>query len=98
MITEIAIVDIHPGEEKDFESALKVAVATVLPRAKGYTSFRLHRGIESPSTFTFLIEWATLEDHTIGFRESELFTEWRSLIGKHFASPPRVEHWESIRF
>ncbi|MCX6431003.1 MAG: antibiotic biosynthesis monooxygenase [Actinobacteria bacterium] len=98
MITEIAVVDIVVGQEKDFETSLGVAVSTVLPQAKGFLSFNLHRGIESPSTYTFLIEWNTLEDHTIGFRESDLFLQWRALIGKHFASPPRVEHWESIAF
>jgi len=98
VITEIAVVDIVVGQEKDFESALSVAVSTVLPQAKGFLSFHLHRGIESPSTYTFLIEWNTLEDHTIGFRESDLFLQWRALIGKHFASPPRVEHWEIITF
>jgi heme-degrading monooxygenase HmoA len=98
MITEIAVVDILVGQEKDFESALSIAVSTVLPQAQGFLGFQLHRGIESPSTYTFLIEWNTLEDHTVGFRESDLFIQWRALIGKHFASPPRVEHWESITF
>jgi heme-degrading monooxygenase HmoA len=98
MITEIAVVDIIEGHESDFESALNVAVSTVLSQAKGFMSFQLHKGIESKSTYTFLIEWETLEDHTIGFRESDLFTQWRGLIGKHFASPPRVEHWASVSF
>ena len=98
MITEIAVVDIVPGEEKDFELALHTAVTTVLSKCHGYLSFGLHRGIENPSTYTFLIEWQTLEDHIIGFRESDLFTQWRALIGKHFANPPRVEHWQGITF
>jgi heme-degrading monooxygenase HmoA len=98
MITEIAVVDILPGQELDFESALNVAVSTVLSKATGFIDFNLHRGIESPSTYTFLIRWETLEDHTIGFRESDLFTQWRGLIGKHFGNPPRVEHWAAATF
>jgi hypothetical protein len=37
--------------------------------------------------------WDTLEDHTVGFRESDLFVQWRALIGPFFANPPQVEHW-----
>ncbi len=96
MITEIAVVDIVPGQEQEFEVALHKAVSTVLSTADGYISFTLQKGIENPSTYAFLIEWETLEDHTVGFRESELFTQWRGLIGKHFSSPPRVEHWQGI--
>jgi hypothetical protein len=35
-----------------------------------------------------------VEDHMVGFRESELFTQWRGLIGPFFANPPEVTHWE----
>jgi len=37
-----------------------------------------------------------VEDHTVGFRESELFVQWRALIGPFFANPPEVEHWELL--
>jgi hypothetical protein len=51
--------------------------------------------VERPHVFAFQIAWATLEDHTIGFRESELFTQWRGLIGSHFDGAPLVEHFEA---
>jgi hypothetical protein len=41
-----------------------------------------------------LIRWQTLEHHTIGFRGSELFKEWRALIGSYFETPPFVQHYE----
>jgi hypothetical protein len=53
----------------------------------------LHKGIERSNTYTFHINWETLEDHTIGFRESDLFVKWREFIGEYFAKPPTVEHW-----
>ena len=39
-----------------------------------------------------MIRWRTLENHTVDFRGSPLFQQWRALVGPHFASPPEVEH------
>ncbi len=36
------------------------------------------------------------EGHMVGFRQSELFTQWRAIIGEFFAKPPLVEHWKSV--
>ena len=30
-----------------------------------------------------------------GFRQSKAFADWRSLVGPHFANPPRVERGET---
>jgi hypothetical protein len=39
---------------------------------------------------------ASLEDHTIGFRQSPEYQEWRSLL-HHFYDPfPTVEHYEVV--
>jgi heme-degrading monooxygenase HmoA len=40
-----------------------------------------------------LVEWRTLEDHTVGFRGSARYQEWRALL-HHFYDPfPAVEHY-----
>ena len=95
MIVERALVPITPGSEADFEAALREA-RDVVAQAEGFRSIRVSRGIESPSTYMLILEWDTLEDHTVGFRESELFTRWRALIGPYFAEPPAVEHFAPI--
>jgi len=41
-------------------------------------------------------KWAKLENHTVDFRGSKNFTEWRELVGKYFAGPPEVEHTETV--
>jgi len=92
MIMETAYMDIVPGKELEFEAALEQA-KKVVAQAKGFNVLHVHRGIERPSTYMLAIGWNTLEDHTVGFRESELFTEWRSIIGPFFAEAPVVEHW-----
>ncbi len=95
MITEIARIDIKPGQEKDFETAVGMA-QTIFKRCKGWKSFELHRSIEKPSRYRLLIKWETLENHTVDFREGPNFAEWRALVGPHFASPPEVEHTKTV--
>ncbi len=94
MVLEVAQVAVLPGHEQEFEDALRTAANTVLPRASGYVDFRAHGWcVERPSTYLFTIQWETLEHHTEGFRGSDLFAEWRALIGPHFDGPPLVEHF-----
>ena len=48
------------------------------------------------SRYILLVNWQTLEDHTVGFRESEQYQEWRRLL-HHFYDPfPEVEHYVSV--
>ncbi len=96
MIREIGFVEVIEGHESEFEAAIKVAASTVLRRARGFQGFQLHRGIERSNVYTFTLLWETLEDHTIGFRESSLFAEWRGILGPFFANPPLIEHWTPL--
>lgn len=95
MITEIAQIEIKAGEESDFEAAVGKA-RPVFARAKGFHRLELHRSIEKPQRYRLMIQWATLENHTVDFRGSSDFTEWRGLVGSYFASPPEVEHTETV--
>lgn len=91
MILEVATLTIKPGSEAAFENALAQAVP-LFQKAPGALSLRLDRSIENPSEYTLTVGWAALEDHTVGFRNSEAFTTWRELAGPHFATPPSVKH------
>jgi heme-degrading monooxygenase HmoA len=95
MITEIAQIDVKPGTEKDFETACATARPLFL-RAKGAKGIELHRSIEKPQRYRLLAKWETLENHTVDFRGSEDFAAWRALVGPYFASPPEVEHTETV--
>lgn len=95
MITEIAQIDVKPGTEADFEAAVTKARA-VFGRVAGYHGFELHRSIEKPQRYRLVVKWDNVEAHTVGFRGSEHFAEWRALVGPFFASPPEVEHTETV--
>lgn len=93
MVLEVATIDIKPGTNTDFETNLEKA-GLVICRAKGYISHQFQKCVEQDNRYLLLIRWQTLEDHTVGFRESELFKEWRSFIGPFFDSAPQVQHFE----
>ncbi|NBU85691.1 MAG: antibiotic biosynthesis monooxygenase, partial [Actinobacteria bacterium] len=65
-------------------------------QANGFNGINVHRGVERPNVYLLTLQWDTLEAHTVGFRESDLFVQWRALIGPFFANPPVVEHWELL--
>lgn len=95
MILELATIDIKQGANAMFEEALEKAQA-VISQSKGYLGHQFQKCIEQDNRYVLLIRWQTLEDHTKGFRESELFKEWRSLIGPYFENPPFVQHYTLI--
>jgi heme-degrading monooxygenase HmoA len=96
MILEVADILIPAGQQAAFEEALLRALNTVMSRARGMLGWKVNHGVESPERYLLMIFWASLEDHTVHFRQGPLFAEWRALIGPFFASPPVVEHFELV--
>jgi len=93
MVLELAIIEIKKGENAAFETNLEKAQA-FLQQSKGYISHEFQQCMEETNKYILLIRWESLEAHTIGFRKSELFKEWRALIGDYFAKTPDVQHYE----
>jgi heme-degrading monooxygenase HmoA len=76
MILEHALLPVKPGEESRFEAAFAEAKAFIVS-VPGFGRLSLSRCLERPDTYLLLVEWASLEDHTVGFRESSQYEEWR---------------------
>lgn len=95
MILEIADIRIKPGQQAAFERAVHTGMTTIFAKAKGCRSQQVRHSIESPERYVILLEWDTLEDHTVAFRGSAAFAQWRSLVGEFFAQPPFTEHFET---
>lgn len=95
MILEAVILPVIAGKEAEFEAAFQQA-SPIIASMKGYISHELHRCIESQGRYLLLVRWETLEDHTVGFRQSAEYQEWKRLL-HHFYDPfPQVEHFEQI--
>lgn len=95
-VLEVADIRIAPGQQAVFEEAIQRGIATVISQSQGFISARVEHGLESPERYLLLIEWATLEDHTVHFRGGPLFPQWRAIVGPFFATPPVVEHFASV--
>jgi len=95
MILEVAILDVRSGEGanflRDFAEAQKIICS--MP---GYIEHELQHCVEDPDRYILLIRWKTLEDHTIGFRQSPQFLEWKKLLHHYYDPFPVVQHYESV--
>ena len=91
MFYEIAQIDVKDGMTDDFEAGVRAA-APLFRRAKGCDGMELQRSVEQPNRYRLFVKWHTVENHTVDFRGSADFQEWRKLVGHCFASPPVVEH------
>ena len=93
MILELADIRIPPGKQAEFDAAIKRGVETVISKAKGFRGYKINKSIETPERYVLMIFWDTLENHTVDFRGSPAFQEWRAIVGPFFATPPVVEHF-----
>jgi heme-degrading monooxygenase HmoA len=96
MILEIADIRIKPGQQAAFDEAIERGLRTVIAKARGCEGFKVNKGIESPERYILQIFWTALEDHTVAFRESAAFGDWRAIVGPFFAQPPVVEHFTLV--
>ena len=92
MILEHCDIEIDPSKSIEFEEAILRGVSTVISKAKGFRGFKVNHSIESPARYLLLIYWDSLENHTMDFRGSDAFNDWRAIVGPFFAKPPFVEH------
>ncbi|HEX9876360.1 MAG TPA: antibiotic biosynthesis monooxygenase [Gammaproteobacteria bacterium] len=94
MILESAHLDVRPGQEDAFETAFDMA-KDIIASMPGFISLELQRCVETQNRYLLLVHWSTLQDHTIGFRSSPEYQEWKTLL-HHFYDPfPTVEHYEA---
>lgn len=96
MILEVADIHIKAGLQAEFEKSVQLGLNTVFPKAKGFRGHAIQHSIESPERYVLILKWDTLEDHTVAFRGSALFAEWRAYVAEYFAKPPHVEHFDLI--
>ncbi len=95
MVLEAAMLQVKSGMDKEFEETFGKA-SEIISAMKGYISHELQRCMEVEGKYLLLVKWERLEDHTVGFRESSEYQDWKELL-HHFYHPfPTVEHFEKV--
>jgi heme-degrading monooxygenase HmoA len=94
-VLEVAVLDVKPGMTVEFEAAFRTASKIIFARP-GYISHELQRCLERENRYILLVRWQTLEDHTIGFRQSPEYQEWRALLHQFYDPFPTIEHYKLV--
>lgn len=95
MILEVAILNVKAGLSADFEKAFEEA-QKIISSMEGYISHQLKKCLETDEKYILFVSWETLEAHTIGFRGSAEYQDWKKLL-HHFYDPfPIVEHYMEL--
>ena len=92
MILETAVFAIQSDQVPAFQEAFSLG-RRYIESSPGFQRLELRQGIEAPDTFILVVWWETLEDHTVTFKGSENFRQWRLAVGHLFAAPPKVFHY-----
>lgn len=96
MILEAVMLQVKEGLETEYEEAFCEASA-IISSMNGYISHQLQRCMEVEGKYLLLVQWETLEDHTVGFRQSNEYQGWKKKL-HHFYDPfPVVEHFEKVK-
>ena len=95
MILEVAILNVIAGREAEFEEAFRQA-QRIISTMSGYRSHELRRCLEAANRYILLVRWDRLEDHTIGFRGSSGYQQWKRLLHHYYDPFPAVEHYAAV--
>ena len=95
MILEVAILNVKGGQEKQFEIDFAIA-GQFISSIKGYVKHSLRKCVEQQNKYILLVDWENLEDHTIRFRQSAEYLEWKNILHHYYDPFPTVEHYETV--
>lgn len=95
MILEVAVLYVKPAEESAFERDFKLA-GQYISAVEGYIKHSLQKCLEQDGKYLLLAEWETLEAHTLGFRQSAGYQQWKQLLHHYYYPFPVVEHYRAV--
>jgi len=85
MILEAALLNVRSGQTAAFDEAF-ADVQAIISSMDGYISHQLQRCLEAPNKYLLLVQWRRLEDHTVGFRQSSEYQEWKRRLHHYLLS------------
>jgi len=95
MILEAAFLYVKQELASQFEADFAKA-SQYISSIEGYLGHRLEKCLEVENKYLLLVDWNILEDHTVGFRTSEAYLEWKKILHHYYEPFPIVEHFETV--
>ncbi len=95
MILEHAILDVAPERTADYERALAQALPFI-SATPGFIDLEVRPCLERPGRYLLLVRWESVEAHEVGFRKSERYQRWRTLLHGFYDPSPTVEHYGEV--
>lgn len=95
MITKIAMLQVKKELVTEFEKDFRKA-SNYISTIDGYIKHTLQKCLEDSSKYVLIVEWKTLEDHTIGFRTSNNYQLWKEALHHYYDPFPIVEHFKTV--
>lgn len=95
MVLELAILHVKEGQSERFESDFALA-GSYISSIKGYIKHSLNKCLERENQYVLLVEWDSLENHTVHFRQSKEYEAWKNLLHHYYEPFPSVEHYVKI--
>lgn len=92
MVLEVAILNLKKGLSDEYEETF-IEASKIISSMKGYINHELKKCVEQEDQYILLVNWETIEDHEVGFRESEEYQEWKNLLHRFYDPFPVVEHY-----
>jgi len=93
MVLEIAKLNVKEGQDDVFLKAFEQAAA-LIERQSGYIDHQLRARTESAGQYLLEVVWQSIDDHRLGFRQSNDYAQWSALL-HHFYEPfPTVEYYD----
>ncbi|MBA3939838.1 MAG: antibiotic biosynthesis monooxygenase [Sphingopyxis sp.] len=91
-VLEHALLPVRAGSEAAFEAAMAEA-RPLIEASPGLLSFEICRPIRSGEPYLLLAGWRSIEDHRDGFRQSDRYRQWRTLLHRFYDPMPEVSYF-----
>lgn len=96
MIIEHVHLSIKSGQSEAFLEAFEQAKYIVYPM-EGFNAVQLIKHATDPHHYILMIFWDEVENHTEGFRKSEAYQEWKTLLHPFYDPMPTVEYYQPCK-
>ena len=91
-VIEHALLSVRAGSEAAFEAAIAEA-RPLIEASPGFISLEIRRPTGTGQPYLLLAGWRSVEDHRDGFRQSERYQMWRSLLHPFYDPIPEVSYF-----